>query len=89
MNSTTTESHEEYVNSPVLLSMRILTRWLVYYDEQCVKTPINVLCYLLEKRKTRYAVNKHTIKTYETGTILCTKNSISKNGKLALPKAQF
>jgi len=63
MNSTTTESHEEYVNSPVLLSMRILTRWLVYNDEQCVKTPINVLCYLLEKRKTRYAVNKHTIKS--------------------------
>ena len=62
MTSTTTESHEEYVNSPVLLSMRILTRWLVYNDEQCVKTPINVLCYLLEKkRKTRYAVNTHTI----------------------------
>jgi len=45
MTSTTTESHEEYVNSPVLLSTRILTRWLVYNDEQCVKTPINVLCY--------------------------------------------
>ena len=79
MNSTTTESHEEYVNSPVLLSMRILTSWLVYNDEQCVKTPINVLCYLLEKRKKRYVVHKDTIKSYATGTSLDDKNSIYKN----------
>jgi len=46
-----------------------------------------VICW--KKEKTRYAVNKHTIKSQATGTSLCTITVYQKNGEITLPKAQF